>query len=208
MDVRRDDIPLLQGAPWLGPQRRRLLVIQGITLVRIPLAVVFLLLLTFAPGSLLRTGVCLLLWGLLELSDLADGILARRLKLESDVGRMLDPYADSASRLLVYWALARAGYIGWAVPLVMALRDVSVAYCRVVMARGNTGVAARTLGKVKAQIQAFGGLLALLGPLYWPITGRWPVTVLSWVVALGTAVSLWPYARDAWRTATRSSAPS
>ena len=48
--------------------------------------------------------------GAVELSDLLDGHLARRHNVVSEFGKVFDPYADSVSRLTVYWALAMMGF--------------------------------------------------------------------------------------------------
>ena len=63
-------------------------------------------------------------------------------------GAALDPYMDSFSRLIVYWTLACAGLVTPLVPLVMALRDVTVAYCRIFLARAGHTVAANWSGKI------------------------------------------------------------
>ena len=107
----------------------------------------------------------LILLLVIEFTDLYDGIIARKFDLVSEAGATLDPYADSVSRLIIYWALAAQGLVLWYVPLIMALRDITVAYSRIVMAQNNRTVSAKKSGKLKATVQAIGAFFALLGPL-------------------------------------------
>lgn len=169
--------------------------ILAVTLSRIPLAVLFAVLLPSKDGMALgdeRTLIaCGMVLGLLEASDLLDGLLARFLGRASDWGAILDPYADSVSRLIVFWALARAELALWATPLVMALRDITVAYSRLVLMRKGFSVSARFSGKVKAVVQGGAALLLVLGPLFWTVT--WPATALSWLVILVTGLSAFEY---------------
>ncbi len=173
----------------------------ALTLVRIPLAIVFLAMLPVAgqwrfPSTFLAGGILL---GCIELSDLFDGMLARKYGLVSESGKMLDPYADSISRLIVYWALSQHGYLLAFVPMVMAVRDVTVAYCRIHLASRKQPVSARRGGKIKAATQAVAGLLAFVGPLYWHFAGRWPIAALSWLVACVTVYSAYDYLAAAFR---------
>ena len=137
------------------------------------------------------TGLALL--GLIELTDVTDGVLARSMGVVSPFGAMLDPFADSVSRLIVYWTFGQLGLVFTAVVLVMAVRDVTVAYCRIVLAGANRSVSARTGGKIKAIVQAIVGFVAWIGPWYWPVTGSWTVDALSWLVILTTAYSAIDY---------------
>lgn len=182
--------------------------ILSITLSRIPLAILFAVLLLHSEGTLdHQTGVlfaCGAILGLIEVSDLLDGLLARVWSRASEWGAILDPYSDSLSRLIVFWSLARAELALGGVPLVMAIRDVTVAYARIILIRQRASVSARLSGKVKAVVQGAAGLLLLFGPLYWPLVGSWPMTALSWLVALVTGLSAIEYVLAAVQSTRRS----
>ena len=170
------------------------LVVQALTFVRIPLSVAFAAcLLSLGWSSAGVRTLLLLLLIFAETTDWLDGLVARRLGVVSEWGAMYDPYADSVSRLIVYWAEAVSGLVTPLVPLVMALRDVTVAYCRVVLSRHGRTVSAKLSGKIKAHVQAIVAVLALLGPLYWARTGNWTVHALSWIVIVVTAASVIQY---------------
>ncbi len=173
--------------------RSRFRAVQALTLARLPLAAAFAaLLLSFALSRPLVV-VCGILLILLELTDLFDGILARKAGVVTEWGAMLDPYADSVSRITVYWALAYRGLAMAVVPLVMACRDVTAAYCRITLTRFGRSVSAKWSGKIKAQFQSIGSILLLLGPFYWEVTGKWTIDAVSWVVTVVTAASVAEY---------------
>ena len=149
--------------------------------------------------TILRTTICLLLLALAETSDLLDGFLARRLKAVSQTGQLIDPWADSISRLTIYWTLAITGLILPAVPLVMAIRDVTVSYCRILIAQKGLSTGALSSGKIKAIIQGGGALVIVASPLYLDLTGHWPLQAISWTVMTVTALSAIEYLLAALR---------
>jgi len=177
--------------------RGRFLAVQSWTASRIPIAAVFAIVaLTADDGWVVRL-VGLALLGLIELTDVTDGLLARSMGVVSPFGAMLDPFADSVSRLIVYWTLGQLGLVYTVVVLVMALRDVTVAYCRIILAGAARSVSARRGGKIKAIVQAVVCFAAWVGPWYWGVTGTWTVDALSWLVIGATAYSAVDYLRDA-----------
>ena len=175
----------------------RYLFVQLLTVARVPLSIVFavLLILVDEPSALFRWGLAtLLLAG--EITDALDGILARKWGVQSEFGAMLDPYADSVSRIIVYWSLAQAQLAMAVVPIVMALRDITVAYCRIMMVQKGRSVKANWAGKAKAVIQCVGAFILLLCPLA-PALEPTTVSVVSWLVIVATAASSVPYIRNA-----------
>ena len=101
-----------------------------------------------------------------EVTDLLDGFLARRYRLVSPLGKLIDPLADSTSRFSVFLAFATAPSVQtdpWPVLLVAAIfyRDAIVAYVRTFAASTGTVLAARFSGKMKAVFQGVGILLFL-----------------------------------------------
>ena len=171
--------------------------LQIMTLIRIPMGAAFGLVLVYAAEGSLKLIACLALLILIEASDLLDGVLARRYDLVSEYGAMLDPYADSITRLIVYWSMAANDLVLFLVPLAMALRDITVAYSRISLAKKNRTVSAKRSGKIKAMFQAIGAFLALLGPFYWDAVGSWSFHALSWVLITVTLLSAVEYVRAA-----------
>jgi CDP-diacylglycerol--glycerol-3-phosphate 3-phosphatidyltransferase len=139
--------------------------------------------------------------GMIEISDLADGQLARRHNVVTGFGKLFDPYADSVSRLMVYWALAVAGRCLAIVPLVMAVRDVSVTYVRIVLTRRGRDGSARLSGKLKALVQGTVAPILMAGPLVpgWGQIGAWVIATGSVAVIGVTVASLVDYGLAALR---------
>jgi len=171
-----------------------------LTVGRILLAPVFFLLYMLAVhGSpFLLIGVCLV-FALIEVSDLLDGHAARVLNQESEMGKVLDPFADSLSRLTYFVAFAGSGILPLWILLILIYRDVAVAYIRVMVSRGKILLPARTSGKIKAWIYAFAGIGGIveftLNRLGWfsQIQGGVHVAVMALFV-LAAAVAVWSLA--------------
>jgi phosphatidylglycerophosphate synthase len=79
----------------------------------------------------------------------------------------------------------------------MALRDVTVAYSRIILAKKGFSVSAKKSGKIKAAFQAIGGIAALLGPYYWNVIGKWSFYFLSWTLIIVTLLSSVEYVSSA-----------
>ena len=136
-----------------------------LTLFRLCSAPVFLaLFIGTGPGGFLRdvmtsrTGLicCLVVLSLSELSDVLDGVLARKLNQVSDFGKLLDPYADSTFRLSCYFSFASHAHGKW-IPLWMVMilfyRDLLVTVIRTFGVERREFVHARASGKIKAVAQ-------------------------------------------------------
>jgi CDP-diacylglycerol--glycerol-3-phosphate 3-phosphatidyltransferase len=97
----------------------------------------------------------LLLAGVSELSDLFDGLLARRHNKVTDLGKLLDPMADSIFRLSVLLAFTQ-GVVQLPILLVCLFfyRDTVISTLRTLCALRGFALAARLSGKIKAVIQA------------------------------------------------------
>jgi CDP-diacylglycerol--glycerol-3-phosphate 3-phosphatidyltransferase len=99
---------------------------------------------------------CIVVGSLSELSDILDGILARKLNQVSDFGKLLDPYADSTFRLSCYFSFASQAHGKW-IPLWMVMilfyRDLLVTVIRTFGVERRVFVHARASGKIKAVAQ-------------------------------------------------------
>ena len=180
-----------------GTKRFRFFVVFLLTVSRGPLAVSFaVLFLTAGPGWT-RIVLGLFLLAAMELTDLLDGFVARRFGVVTEWGAALDPYMDSFSRLIVYWTLACVGLTLPLVPLVMALRDVTVAYCRIFLARAGHTVAANWSGKIKAVVQGVTAMVIVGEPVYRPLLGSWLTSLGAWVVIVVTLASAAEYVKQA-----------
>ena len=137
-----------------------------ITFARLPLAGAFAVIVAVQAGRpSVPAAWAIALFGVAaceELSDLLDGMVARKTGTASPLGGILDPLADSLARLTMYFAMALAGWITIAVPLAMTARDIVVAYTRIVQALTGGKTSARTSGKLKAFVQGAGIFIIII----------------------------------------------
>ncbi|MGB3975669.1 MAG: CDP-alcohol phosphatidyltransferase family protein [bacterium] len=180
--------------------RKKFFLVMGITLIRLPLALFFAWIYWVFDDGISKMWIGLIILILIELSDGLDGFLARKYKVVSEAGAMFDPYSDSLSRLIVYFTFAAHGMTLMFVPLVMAIRDVTVAYSRIILARRNVSVRALLSGKIKAVVQATGAFIFCLSPLITPFTGTILYPIVSWIVIAATAASCIEYLLKAYKS--------
>jgi CDP-diacylglycerol--glycerol-3-phosphate 3-phosphatidyltransferase len=133
-----------------------------------------------------------------EVTDVLDGPVARRLEQVSQLGKILDPLADSVSRFTVFLGFLVMGYASpWAIACIF-YRDSIVSTVRILAASQGVIVSARWSGKLKAIVQATAiivilSLSCLRGEFGLPAdpTGySWPI---MWFVAAMTFLSLVDY---------------
>jgi CDP-diacylglycerol--glycerol-3-phosphate 3-phosphatidyltransferase len=139
-----------------------------------------------------------------ETTDMLDGWVARSTNTATRLGGLFDPLSDSLARLTIYFAMALAGWVTIAVPLVMTGRDIVVSYTRVIQALTGGKTSARMSGKFKAIIQ--GGGMFVISLLTWlGQAGHIDAGTLGWwrglAAGLLIVVTLWSlvdYFRGAW----------
>ena len=112
------------------------------------------------------TWLPLLLLGFLaisEISDVLDGLLARRRNEVTDLGKLLDPMADSITHISLFLTFTQ-GFVQLPllVVLVFLYRDLFVGTLRTLCALRGVALAARLSGKMKAIIQACSALFIVL----------------------------------------------
>lgn len=90
-----------------------------------------------------------------ELTDALDGYFARKYNQVTDLGKILDPMADSISRTAIFLTFTQPP-VSLPIPLVFLLfyRDSVVSTLRTICALKGFALAARISGKVKAVIQS------------------------------------------------------
>ena len=107
--------------------------------------------------------VLLLLLGVSELSDAFDGYFARRYNQVTDLGKILDPMADSIYRISVFLTFTLPPIqLPMIVIFIFLYRDSVVSTLRTICALKGFALAARPSGKLKAAIQAFAAFIVIL----------------------------------------------
>lgn len=107
--------------------------------------------------------VLLFLLGVSELSDAFDGYVARRYNQVTDLGKILDPMADSIYRISVFLTFTRPPVnLPLLLVFVFLYRDSVISTLRTICALRGFTLAARSSGKIKAVIQASSSFIILL----------------------------------------------
>jgi CDP-diacylglycerol---glycerol-3-phosphate 3-phosphatidyltransferase len=138
-----------------------------ITFIRLFISPIFLLLYleyeAFKISFTLLPYLLILLMAVSELSDAFDGYVARKTNQVTDLGKILDPMADSISRISVFLTFTQ-GVVG--LPLVLVFifiyRDSVISTLRTICALRGFALAARKSGKVKAVLQGMAAFFILL----------------------------------------------
>ena len=102
------------------------------------------------------------LLGVSELSDAFDGYLARKYNQVTDLGKILDPMADSIYRISVFLTFTLEPVrLPVGLVFIFLYRDSVVSTLRTICALKGFALAARTSGKLKAVIQAIAAFIVL-----------------------------------------------
>lgn len=98
----------------------------------------------------------------IELSDVFDGAVARKRNEVSDLGKLLDPFADVISRMTYFLTFAAVGIMPAWIVLLILYREYTIIFLRMMMYRTGTALAARKGGKLKAVFYAVAGAAGIL----------------------------------------------
>jgi CDP-diacylglycerol--glycerol-3-phosphate 3-phosphatidyltransferase len=102
------------------------------------------------------------LFVLSELTDMADGQVARRRAEVSDFGKLFDPFADTLTQLTYFLCFVVDGIIPAGLYLVVLYREYSILFVRNLMLKKGIAMGARITGKVKTVTYILAAALALL----------------------------------------------
>lgn len=107
--------------------------------------------------------ILLFLLGVSELSDVCDGYLARKYNQVTDLGKILDPMADSIYRTSIFLTFTLPPiHLPMILIFIFIYRDSIISTLRTICALKGFTLAARFSGKIKAAIQAFSAFLVIL----------------------------------------------
>lgn len=146
-------------------------------------------------------------WGLVifllaALTDLLDGIIARRTGRITVIGALLDPIADKLLMSAAFISLVGLDLApAWMVFCIIA-REFAVTGLRMVALRRGIAISANKWGKAKTTSQVIAVSLLILGDNL----GRWQALSLLalWVALILTMISMLVYFQQNWRVVTTS----
>ncbi|MFA6784464.1 MAG: CDP-diacylglycerol--glycerol-3-phosphate 3-phosphatidyltransferase [Sphaerochaeta sp.] len=151
----------------------------------------------------LSSVLTIILWACTELTDLLDGQIARKRNLVTDLGKVMDPFADTFSRLTYFVCLSQAGIMpSWTFILIM-WREFSILFVRMLMMGKGKPVAANIWGKSKAVLYAVSGAAGVLYIAFsrWFAHATWlasvssVLTVIFILAAIASVVSFLTYVK-------------
>jgi CDP-diacylglycerol--glycerol-3-phosphate 3-phosphatidyltransferase len=129
---------------------------------------------------------------LAEASDFVDGVIARRFKQESQLGRLIDPICDSIYHLSVFLAFLYNGWMPAWMLFIVYSRDLAIPYLRAFAKQAGHDIWVRNSGKIKTAVHAaaqIGVVLIALGLIGKPsLLG---VEVSRLLLVLAAAASLY-----------------
>jgi CDP-diacylglycerol--glycerol-3-phosphate 3-phosphatidyltransferase len=159
---------------------------NAITVARIPLAIVFfvLLLLAGTNGStdLAMRWVAGALFVLAISTDWIDGYLARRYEIVSDFGKLWDPIADKLLTGAGFLGLAILGEVPWWIVIIILIREWGITIHRLTIVHEHV-VAAAWMGKIKTTVQGVALGWALLPLHVWIGMPVWTAVTLILMIA-------------------------
>lgn len=181
-----------------------------LTMGRLVLTIVFLVMILMAPpyyagGEVPFPGfldVAFILFVIAGLTDIADGIAARRLNVTSKFGRMVDPLADKILVCGAFFCFALIGrpklfnldstalaVIHWLTLAVLVAREAYVTVLRHIAEARGINFAATKSGKIKMFLQSFaiGTVIIKMAHVQTAAWGSW-FTAVTYVTMLTVTV--------------------
>jgi cardiolipin synthase len=154
-----------------------------LTLVRI--AIIPLVVLALLGGF---NHIALVLFIIAGITDYFDGYFARKYKVESKFGAMLDPIADKllVAAVLIFLAKQLGGLDTLAIVIIL-LREVLVSGLREFLGQQKIAMPVTKLAKWKTTIQ----FMAIIALLFNPLALY--SSLLLWFAAILTAITGWQY---------------
>jgi CDP-diacylglycerol--glycerol-3-phosphate 3-phosphatidyltransferase len=183
-----------------------------LTMGRLVLTIVFLVMILLAPkyyaeGEVPFPGfldVAFILFVIAGLTDIADGIAARRLNVTSKFGRMVDPLADKVLVCGAFICFALIGQpklfnlspalltaIHWLVAAILIAREAYVTILRHIAESRGVNFAATVSGKIKMFLQSFaiGTVIIKMAHVQTAAWGYWFTTVVFILMLVVTVIS-------------------
>jgi CDP-diacylglycerol--glycerol-3-phosphate 3-phosphatidyltransferase len=140
-----------------------------LTFLRIFLAPVFFII-YFMPRFMPAEFTGMVIWNVVllwivgivsEITDMLDGMAARRLNQVSDFGKLFDPFADTLLQLTAFLCFVMDGVFPAVLFLVVLYREFGILFIRNLMLRKGIAMGARISGKIKTVTYITAATIAL-----------------------------------------------
>ena len=103
----------------------------------------------FSGGAVWTVPVLWLIFIISEITDLLDGMAARKLNLTTDLGKLLDPFADTIMQITCFLCFVIDGYLPSILFLIVIYREFAVLLLRNLMLKKGVAMGASMTGKIK-----------------------------------------------------------
>jgi len=189
-----------------------------LTFGRLVLTIVFLVMILYSPhvaNKAVFLDVAFVLFVVAGLTDMVDGIAARRFNVTSKFGRMVDPLADKVLVCGTFICFALVGepklfglgggtlaVIQWSVAGILIAREAYVTVLRHIAEARGVNFAATISGKVKMFLQSFtiGTVIIKMAHVQTATWGYWFTTVTFMIMLTVTVISgLRATQRGSWK---------
>jgi CDP-diacylglycerol--glycerol-3-phosphate 3-phosphatidyltransferase len=161
---------------------------NGLTMLRLLLVPVFgYLLLTESGQNSTARWWAALVFVVASVTDLLDGVIARRRNLVTTFGKVADPIADKALTGVALLGLSYLGEIPWWVTVVILGREITITLTRFFVIRHGVIPASRG-GKAKTVTQMLAILLYIIPVAGWVADVRWVILLLAVAITILTGI--------------------
>ena len=123
-----------------------------------------------------------------SLTDMVDGMLARKMNCITNFGKLMDPIADKIIVMVALLVLMEWGRLDALIPVIILAREFIISGFRILAAAEGVVIAAGPVGKVKTAIQMVGIALILLEN---PIFRIWGIDAGSVLLYISAALAIW-----------------
>lgn len=138
-----------------------------LTVIRLVLVPVFLISFIVSQNipslAVLTTVICFIAYAVAELTDLMDGKIARKYNLVTDLGKVMDPFADTLSHVTYFLCFLYYGIMPlWAFVIIM-WREYGILFIRMLLAKyAGKSMPANIFGKSKTVLYAVTTIVSMV----------------------------------------------
>ena len=134
----------------------------------------------FGPSwAVLSTIIMLVCYVTAEITDLVDGKIARKYNLVTDLGKVMDPFADTLSHLTFFVCFMGKGILPIWCFIIIMWREFFILFLRMLMMKVGKAMPANIWGKSKTCLYALTSILSIA------------YIVAETFADLGTALDTW-----------------
>jgi CDP-diacylglycerol--glycerol-3-phosphate 3-phosphatidyltransferase len=137
-----------------------------LTLLRVILSPVFFIIyflpIQFSHNAAWTVPVLIIIFIVSELTDMFDGIVARKYNIIGDFGKVFDPFADTILKITYFLCFVLDGIFPAILFLVVIYREFGIFLLRNLMTKKGIAMGARLGGKIKTVSYVVAGSSALL----------------------------------------------